>query len=237
MPVYKIAGIGVEYEGKYDMLIERSRKYLADDDTSPLFSLKTNPTIIKSLRKQYPQSNEAEYEYTDIGASFNREIINYDGIMLHASAVAVDGCAYLFSAPSGMGKSTHTQMWQKLFGKDQAVIINDDKPVIRKIDGVYYAFGTPFSGKHDISENTGFPVKGICFVLRGDKNIIKNLSTKDAVTPFLNQTIKPFDMEGYLKMLSIADDLLCTVPCYSLLCKADVEAAEIAYNAMKGEIK
>lgn len=235
MPVYKIAEIGVEYEGKYDMLIERSKKYLADDNMSPLFSLKTNPTIIESLKKQYPQSNEAEYEYTDIGASFNREIINYDGIMLHASAVAVDGCAYLFSAPSGMGKSTHTQMWQKLLGKENAVIINDDKPVIRKIDGIYYAFGTPFSGKHDISKNIGFPVKGICFVLRGDKNIIKRLGTKDAVTPFLNQTIKPLTMEGYDKMLDTVDDLISSTSCYILHCRADVEAAEIAYNAMKGE--
>ncbi|MCQ2472018.1 MAG: hypothetical protein MJ147_08280 [Clostridia bacterium] len=235
MPVYVIAGIAVEYEGKYDTLIERSKKYLADESTAPLITIKTNPNVIENLRKRYPESNEAEYEYTDIGASFNRAIIDYDGIMLHSSAVAVDGKAYLFSAPSGMGKSTHTGLWQKLLGEDKAVIINDDKPVIRKIDGEYYAFGTPFSGKHDISINKGFPLKGICFVRRGEENSIERLSTKDAVTPFLNQTVKPANMDGYIKMLSLTDDLLSSVPCYSLICRADIEAAEIAYNAMKGE--
>lgn len=235
MPVYMIAGIAVEYDGKYNTVIERSEKYLADKDIKPLFSIQTNPKIIEYLRKQYPNSNESEYEYSDLGASFNTELVNYGGIMLHSSAVAVDGYAYLFSAPCGMGKSTHTQMWQKLLGEDKAVIINDDKPVIRKIDGVYYAFGTPFSGKHDISINKGFPIKGICFVCRGEENTIEKLKTEDAVTPFLNQTVKPYNMERYGQLLDIVDDLICSIPCYKLRCRADVEAAEVSYNAMKGE--
>lgn len=235
MSVYMIAGIAVEYEGKYDTLIERSRKYIADDGTQPLFTIHANPEIIDSLRKRYPGLDEAEYEYADIGSAFNRELLNYGGIMLHASAVAVDGYAYLFSAPCGMGKSTHTEMWQKLLGEDRAVIINDDKPVIRRIDGTYYAFGTPFSGKHDMSVNTGFSLKGICYVCRGEENKIERLKPEDAVTPFLNQTMKPQTMEDYDKILDIVDDLISSTPCWLLHCRADIEAAETAYNAMKGD--
>ena len=235
MPVYKIAGIAVEYDGKYDRLVERSRKYIADRETQPLFTIKTNPDIIEMLRKRYPDSDEAEYEYTDIGSAFNRKLLYYGGIMLHSSAVAVDGNAYLFSAPCGMGKSTHTQMWQKLLGEDKAVIINDDKPVIRKIDGVYYAFGTPFSGKYDISINRGFPLKGICYVCRGEENRIEKMKPEEAVTPFLNQTMKPKTMEEYDKILDIVEDLINSTPCYFMHCRADVEAAEISYNAMRCE--
>ena len=235
MPVYMIAGIAVEYDGRYDRLVERSRKYIADKETQPLFTIQTNPEIIDLLRKRYPDSDEAEYEYTCIGSSFNRKILDYGGIMLHASAVAVDGCAYLFSAPCGMGKSTHTQMWQKLLGEDRAVIINDDKPVIRKIDGVYRAFGTPFSGKYDISINKGFPLKGICYVCRGEENRIEKMKPEDAVTPFLNQTMKPKNMEEYDKMLDIIEDIINSTPCYFMHCRADVEAAEISYNAMRCE--
>lgn len=235
MPVYMIAGIAVGYDGKYNTIIERSKKYIADEGTQPLFTIHTNPKAINILRKRYPDSDEAEFEYIDIGSSFNRELLNYGGIMLHASAVAVDGYAYLFSAPCGMGKSTHTQMWQKLLGEERAVIINDDKPVIRKIDGVYHAFGTPFSGKHDISVNKGFPIKGICYVCRGEENRIEKLKTEDAVTPFLNQTTKYLSMDDYDKMLDIVDDLINTIPCYLLHCRADVEAAEVSYNAMRCE--
>lgn len=235
MPVYNIAGLPVEYEGKYNMLIERSEKYLAKDGSAPLFTLKTNPRIIESLREQYPQCTEAEYEYTDIGASFNKKIISYGGVMLHSSAVEVDGSAYLFSAPSGVGKSTHVNMWQKLLGESRARVINDDKPVIRKIDGIYYAFGTPFSGKHDMSINKGYPVKGICFVCRGEENKIEKLPLKEAVTPFLNQTVKAENMESYIKLLDTVEELLNAVPCYSLVCRADVESAKLSYNFMKGE--
>lgn len=235
MPVYMIAGIAVEYDGEYDVLINRSKKYIADEGTKPLFKIEPNPRLINMMKREYPNLNEEDYEYTDIGSSFNKKLLDYGAIMLHSSAVAVDGNAYLFSAPCGMGKSTHTQMWQKLLGEDKAVIINDDKPIIRKIDGVYYAFGTPFSGKHDISVNDRFPIKGICYVCRGEENTIERLKTEDAVTPFLNQTIKPSSMDGYDKFLEIIDDLLNTIPCYKLYCKAEVEAAEISYNAMRCE--
>ena len=73
-------------------------------------------------------------------------------MLLHSSAVVVDGYAYLFSADSGTGKSTHTGLWKQHFG-DRAYIINDDKPAIRKVDGEWYVFGTPWSGKTDTSVN------------------------------------------------------------------------------------
>lgn len=235
MPVYMIAGIAVEYDGNYDILIERSKKYIADKNTYPLLTIEKNPQFIDKLKKLYPNLNDADCEYLAMGALFNQKILDYGGIMLHSSAIAVDGNAYLFSAPCGTGKSTHTQMWQKLLGEDKAVIINDDKPIIRKIDGVYYAYGTPFSGKHDISVNNGFPIKGICFVCRGEVNRIERLKTENAVTPFLNQTIRPHNFNEYDKLLDIIDDLLNSIPCYKLYCRADIEAAKISYNAMRGE--
>ena len=52
-----------------------------------------------------------------------------DVLMLHGSTVAVDGEAYLFTAPCGTGKSTHTRSWMTLFG-DRAIMVNDDKPFL-----------------------------------------------------------------------------------------------------------
>ena len=60
-----------------------------------------------------------EYIYT--GTIFNRLLINHHGCMLHSSAVVVDGYAYLFSADSGTGKSTHTGLWIEHF-KEKAFI-------------------------------------------------------------------------------------------------------------------
>ena len=63
-------------------------------------------------------------------------------LMMHGSTVAVDGQAYLFTAPCGTGKSTHTRFWREVFG-DRAVMVNDDKPFLRIAEGAVVAYGSP----------------------------------------------------------------------------------------------
>ena len=89
---------------------------------------------------------------------------NYNGCVLHSSSVVIDNEAYLFSAPSGTGKSTHASLWVKYLTEKEPYILNDDNPAIRIINGNIYAYGTPFSGKHDISVNQKAKLQGICFL-------------------------------------------------------------------------
>ncbi|MCQ2479895.1 MAG: hypothetical protein MJ120_04565 [Clostridia bacterium] len=234
MPVYVIAGLPVEYDCKYPLLKNRSEKYKAKDGTEPLFKIELDENFYAEKRAEFPTVSDEIQEYMSTGAFFYKEMLRFDGVMLHASAVAVDGYAYLFSAPCGTGKSTHTKMWQKLFGKDRAVIINDDKPAIRKVDGVYYAFGTPFSGKHDISENACYPIKGIGFLRRSSENSIHKLAPDVAMVPFFNQTIRPQEEDKMDLLCKNADDILKNISFYALDCRADTDAAQTAYNMMKG---
>ena len=95
--------------------------------------------------------------YMESGAQFYGKLLQFNGMMLHASAVELDGLAYLFSGPCGMGKSTHTRIWQETFG-EKVHLFNDDKPALRCIDGTWYAFGTPWSGKHGLNINMKVPL-------------------------------------------------------------------------------
>ena len=97
----------------------------------------------------------------------------FDGMMLHASAVELDGECVCFSAPPGVGKSTMTERWERLFG---AAVLNDDKPALRHMDGKWIAFGTPWSGKHDKSRTAGAPLRAICFLFRGEENAVEPLT-------------------------------------------------------------
>ena len=125
----------------------------------------------QELQKNQPHLSDEDCEYMCTGGNFYRQLLKYNGMLLHASAVVKDGYAYLFSAPCGTGKSTHTGLWLKTFG-DDAYILNDDKPALRFEDGTWYAYGTPWSGKHDISTNVRVPVAGICFLHRAKENTI-----------------------------------------------------------------
>lgn len=154
--------------------------------------------------------------------------------MLHSSAVVVDGKAYLFSANSGTGKSTHTGLWLQLFG-DRAYILNDDKPALRLEDGVWYAYGTPWSGKHDISVDARVPVGGIAMVHRGEENSIRPFYGKDAVLELMRQVNRPKDMQFRMKLLELLDQFFNLVPIWYLECNMDQEAAIVAYEAMSGQ--
>lgn len=195
---------------------------------------KTDITIYsnsKRLNECQPHLSEDACEYISTGASFYRQLLNFDGLMLHASAVVVDGHAYLFSAKSGTGKSTHTKLWLENFG-DKAFILNDDKPALRLEDGVWYAYGTPWSGKYDISVNARVPLGGICMIHRSEENEIQRFNGPKAIFALLEQTIRPADHGLRAKLMDLLDKLMTMVPIWQMGCNMDPEAAVVSYEAM-----
>ena len=188
----------------------------------------------ETMKKWAPNLDDNDLEYMGTGTSFYRQLLNYDGLLLHSSAVMMDGEAYLFSAPSGTGKSTHTQLWLQVFG-DRAKILNDDKPAMRLENGVWYAYGTPWSGKYDYSVNTKVPLAGICILSRGDENRILPYGGAKAIHDILTQTIRSSDADAMIKLLELLDQLVTAVPVWKMECTPDPEAARVAYRAMSGK--
>ena len=161
---------------------------------------------------------------------------DFDTILFHGSCVAVDGVGYLFAAKSGTGKSTHTRLWRQVFG-DRAVMINDDKPMIRagsEGEGPVI-FGTPWDGKHHLSTNTCVPLKDLCILERAGENTIRALSPQEAYPMLLKQVYRPMNLPAMEKTLCILDRLMTSVGLWRLGCTIDPQAACIAYNAFQNE--
>lgn len=231
MPVYKIAGLNVGYEPQHDLLRVRSEKYITDETAD--FNIGFTENLMESQLDLYNREvSEAEIEYLWMGTAFNVKLLEYNGMFLHSSTVVVDGKAYSFSAPCGTGKSTHTSLWLKLLG-DRAFILNDDKAAYRLIDGRYYAFGTPFSGKHDINVNTSAELGGICFIEQAEKNSIARMDIDSAVPLIFSQTLRPSNVRRTMMLCDFIDELIRKIPVYKLRCNMDVEAAQIAFETMK----
>ncbi|HIR03589.1 MAG: hypothetical protein U0M23_04025 [Acutalibacteraceae bacterium] len=235
MPVYNIAGLHVLMEPKGTLLQTRAKKYLAHgqltkeqcdiiiDEHSPGFA---------AWQEKYKAYSYAANEYAWFGYRFYSALPMYGGFFLHASAVALDGAAYLFSADSGTGKSTHTGLWMDCFGQERAQIINDDKPAVLYRDNIFYAFGTPFSGKNDLSANIGVPVKALCFLERAQDNHIEKIDGKQAINRIFTQMIHSADRECMETMLSLLDAFLRKTPVYVLHCNISRQAVLTAYNAI-----
>ena len=237
MAIYKAAGLFLEFTPKYEHLRRYAEKYIYNGEEPPkdIIDLNIPKDYLKEKQKLNPHLSLAMCEYIWTGALFAFKLLEKNGFVVHSSAVAYDGNAYLFSADSGTGKSTHTEFWQEVFGSDKAVIINDDKPAVREIDGVFCASGTMFSGKSPISENISVPVKALCFIHRSEKNEIRRLEAGEALHLLLGQTLRPKNAEKILELTQVLDGFLRKVPVYSLGVTYSPESAEFAYKAINGQ--
>jgi energy-coupling factor transporter ATP-binding protein EcfA2 len=171
--------------------------------------------------------------YMESCSQFYRRLPDFGGLFLHASAVVMDGRAYLFSGHSGAGKSTHTRLWQQVFGPD-ARVINDDKPVLRRQGGRWIAYGTPWCGKDGINLNESAPLAGICYLKKGQKNEIRTLNKREAMERILAQTIRKFPDAAHLdQLLGLLDQLLAEIPVYELENLPQPEAAHLSFETMR----
>lgn len=183
--------------------------------------------------KAWPQCDYDMLCYMESGIQFYAQLLKFNGMMLHASAVELEGRAYLFSGPCGMGKSTHTRLWQQTFG-EAAQIFNDDKPALRCIDGKWYAYGTPWCGKDGINQNKKVPLAGICFLQRGEENEIRSLPPIEATTKIISQTRRKFREAEYVDlMLENIQQLVRDIPVFELKNRPMTEAALLSHETMR----
>lgn len=183
--------------------------------------------------RELPETTLDDMEYICTGSLFYRNLLRYHGMMLHSSAVVVDGFAYLFSADSGTGKSTHTRLWKEHFG-DRAFIINDDKPALRKIDGKWYVYGTPWSGKTNQNVNAKVELGAIVLLERSADNWIRELSPEEAMSSVFAQTTRRLFHAGNMDLLlTTLDELLKEVPLYQMGCNISDEAVVMAYEKIE----
>ena len=204
--------------------------YLADCTDKPHIVIDDTRYAIEA--QNHPQIPYETVAYLESGSQFYRQLLAYDGLMLHASAIALDGRAYLFSGPSGMGKSTHTRLWKEIY-KDRVTVFNDDKPALRRIDGEWLAYGTPWCGKDGINENVRVSLAGICFLKRGEENSIRRLSVSEATPLVISQTLRKFHEPRSLDlMIGLVERLVTEIPVYELYCRPDTAAAMLSSSTM-----
>lgn len=236
----KLAKIPIEVSSLFSTTPEFCRDYFTED--APIFRVETTPEDIISEREKSAREDEAEGipfrhfsdEYLETLAVYRKiaeAMPTYNTILFHGSAIMVDGAGYLFTAKSGTGKSTHTRLWRKLFG-DRAVMVNDDKPLLQVTKQGVFVCGTPWDGKHRLSNNLSAPLKGICILERGTENEISPVSFWEGYPMLLQQSYRPANPNALHKTLSLLDHLGQQVPLYRLRCNMEPEAAQIAYSGM-----
>lgn len=235
-----LAGQAVGVSALFDETRAFCRDYLTD--APPSLSVEITPSDIafekEKSRREAICEGRAPFDYSDayletlaVYRKIAAGLLEHDTLLFHGSVVAVDGAAYLFTAKSGTGKSTHTRLWQKQFGT-RAIMVNDDKPLLRLDEQGVTAYGTPWDGKHHRSANIACPLKAICILSRGEVNRIQPIDKKAALPMLCQQSYRPADPLALRKTLSLVDRLGSSVRLYHLRCNMEPEAAQVAYDGM-----
>ena len=171
------------FEGQPDILVEMTQQLIEDE---------REKSRLQDERDGLPAADFPDdyLETLAVYRSIADQLLHRDTLLFHGSVIAVDGKAYLFTAKSGTGKSTHTRLWREMLG-DRAVMVNDDKPLLKFTQDGVLACGTPWNGKHHLGENIMVPLAAICILERGEVNAIRPVTVREALPRIIEQSHKP----------------------------------------------
>ncbi len=168
-------------------------------------------------------------------------------LMTHGVAIECDGKAFIFTAESGVGKSTHAFLWQKYLGADRVRVINGDKPILWfRPDGEILACGSPWSGKERLDENVQVPLGGICLLTRLEDApgfgttvnapYITRATRGEAFDFLMHQVFIPRGLEGRLQTLSLLERLYGQIPVYNLYINMTRECVRVSSECLLNNI-
>ena len=238
--VVNVADNIVAVQAMFPDTMEHCAGYLCKE--KPEFSICISQNDISIERHKYVQERmleglpekdvvDEQLEMTAVQRKLAEVLFERNVLVFHGSVVAVDGQAYLFTAKSGTGKSTHTRFWRETFG-DRAVMVNDDKPFLRLTEDGVLAYGSPWNGKHKLGNNICVPLKAICILERGEENQIQAISGQEASMMLFQQSNRPMDPRKMPIYMDLIDQLSKKTEFYRMQCNLDPNAAQVAFDAM-----
>lgn len=208
----------------------------------PEFGIETAQSDIdyereESRRMRVLEGFDKDFDYSDgyletlaVYRKLCNQLLDNNILLIHGSCIAVEGKGVLFVALSGTGKSTHTRNWRKVFA-DRVRMVNDDKPLLNV--ETMQIYGTPWDGKHHLSENIHVPLGAVVLLNRADRNSIIPIAAKDALNRMMTHVYMPNDALLRVKAFRLLGSLMDKAQFYSLGCTKDEDSARVAMEGLE----
>jgi hypothetical protein len=160
-------------------------------------------------------------------------LIQFDGILLHAALISWAGKGILFCAPSGTGKSTQADLWEKHMASRT---LNGDRAGIRQENGIWKAWGLPFAGTSGIYCNQSVPIRAVALLHQAAENRLTPLTPVEAFKGLLPQcNARRWDGAFMERLTDRLSSFVGAVPFYRLDCRPDTAAVELLRDAILKE--
>lgn len=172
-----------------------------------------------------------EFRFTSM-ISWEEHFLDYNAFYLHSSCVSLDGQGIVFTAPSGTGKSTQAELWEKYLG---AEILNGDRTIVKREVNGWKGYGSPYAGSSNIYKNKSTDLQAIIILEQGSENQLSKVSPREAFVTLYRETVQnPWNREYMEKMMDLLERAMQEIPIYKLTCRPDREAVELVYKTVFG---
>lgn len=226
----------------YSDVYRRCEPYFTQGTGAPDIELRINNSMLREAADRFsePQIRRLDLwsvEQLAVQLLLTEALLSFDTLLMHGAVIAVDNAAYMFTATSGTGKTTHIQKW--LENLDGAYVVNGDKPfvIVGKPGEEPLACGSPWAGKEHLQTNVIVPLKAIALLERANENRMERISSAQAFPFVYQQAHQPDDEEKLRKTLHLVSRLVSSVPIWRFRCNNfKDDCFEVAYNALvKGQ--
>ena len=160
-------------------------------------------------------------------------LLRAGALILHCSYLLYDGKAILFSAPSGTGKTTQAKLWEALYS---AEIINGDKAILQKRNGVWHACGYVFHGSAAECRNEAFPIRTIAVVRQSPEERIERMGPIQRLQALYSETtVNVWNRADVNRALDLIGDLTASVEVVCQHCTMRNEACRTLHRYLTEE--
>lgn len=230
----RIAGLTIDFAHRYEYVRRLCRDYRTSSDSAPDISVRATEEQIEAERRNAETDLPADYaESLCLFRSLAEQIPLTGRAVFHGAAIEYQGKGYLFTAPSGTGKSTHIALWRRVIG-DAVGIVNGDKPILRLTEDGVEVCSTPWAGKENWQRNVSVPLGALCLLERGETDRIRHVDPSQVIDRLMAQIYLPRDSAAAAATLDLMDALISRVPIYLLACTPTRQAVEAAFPALTG---
>ena len=220
---------------------ESTKRYCKDflSDEEPQYEITMTE---EDLRNESSNSVDGHVYVNEEISALYRRIANLfveEGVIVfHGSSFMINGSAFILTARSGVGKSTHARLLKEYLGEEMTYI-NDDKPLVDVKGEQIIVYSSPWNGKERRGNNISAPLKGVIFLDRGIDNTYRKIVNKEEIyIRLLSQIYLPKEKDKREKALQIIDIILEKINFYQINVNTDISAAKMTYERIiKDETK
>lgn len=233
--IMKMAGLVIEVDSPSPRTCILCRHYLSSGEPDIKVKVTEEDVQREINHNRMLNCGEAYLETIAVYRKIVEQATYFNVFLMHGATVAVENASFMFTAPSGTGKTTHIKTWLK--NNDKAFVVNGDKPLIRIINEGVFACGTPWCGNENMETNTMVPLKAIVYMERGKNNYIERLSLAQIYPFILQQTYLSANAEVAKKTLSLLLQLQKNVTFWHFqFNNYKSDCYDVAYRALTGKV-